>query len=209
MKWGKIICECALCRLSDLSLWSWLPIALGYQDFSSATSHLGCFFMFHKMSDSHQLTRAFAVFSPISCWWWTFVCKIERLFASVVWQEASSPSFTWSFVFLSADDAILRDPADPSSVDGNPANVNGERPEEKKKKLPYPKAVLLIIATEFCERFSFYGMRGGMSAGACILKHSWYFFMENLKLSVKFKKHISPQLFNWGEICLFNFNNFS
>jgi dipeptide/tripeptide permease len=27
-------------------------------------------------------------------------------------------------------------------------------------KLPYPKAVLFIVTTEFCERFSFYGMKG-------------------------------------------------
>ena len=27
------------------------------------------------------------------------------------------------------------------------------------KKYPYPKSVLFIISTEFCERFSFYGMK--------------------------------------------------
>ena len=27
------------------------------------------------------------------------------------------------------------------------------------EKIPYPKSVFLIIATEFCERFSYYGMR--------------------------------------------------
>jgi dipeptide/tripeptide permease len=26
-------------------------------------------------------------------------------------------------------------------------------------KYPYPKAVFFIISTEFCERFSFYGMK--------------------------------------------------
>ena len=27
------------------------------------------------------------------------------------------------------------------------------------KKYPYPKSILFIISTEFCERFSFYGMK--------------------------------------------------
>lgn len=27
------------------------------------------------------------------------------------------------------------------------------------KKIPYPKSILFIIGNEFCERFSFYGMR--------------------------------------------------
>ena len=27
------------------------------------------------------------------------------------------------------------------------------------KKYPYPKSVLFIISTEFCERFSYYGMK--------------------------------------------------
>ena len=27
------------------------------------------------------------------------------------------------------------------------------------QKLPYPRAVFFIISTEFCERFSFYGMK--------------------------------------------------
>ena len=27
------------------------------------------------------------------------------------------------------------------------------------KKYPYPKSVFFIISTEFCERFSFYGMK--------------------------------------------------
>jgi len=31
--------------------------------------------------------------------------------------------------------------------------------ESLDEKLPYPKSVFLIIATEFCERFSYYGMR--------------------------------------------------
>jgi dipeptide/tripeptide permease len=27
-------------------------------------------------------------------------------------------------------------------------------------KLPYPKSIPFILTTEFCERFSYYGMRG-------------------------------------------------
>ena len=35
--------------------------------------------------------------------------------------------------------------------------------ESAEVKLPYPKAVLFIITTEFCERFSYYGMKGDLS----------------------------------------------
>ena len=28
------------------------------------------------------------------------------------------------------------------------------------EKLPYPKSIPFILTTEFCERFSYYGMRG-------------------------------------------------
>ena len=38
-----------------------------------------------------------------------------------------------------------------------------DKESQEMKKLPYPKAVLLIIATEFCERFSFVGMKGETS----------------------------------------------
>ena len=31
--------------------------------------------------------------------------------------------------------------------------------EKKKKKLPFPKSIAFIISNEFCERFSYYGMR--------------------------------------------------
>ena len=37
--------------------------------------------------------------------------------------------------------------------------TKNETNEEDKKKYPYPKSVFLIISTEFCERFSFYGMK--------------------------------------------------
>ncbi|CAG7733755.1 unnamed protein product [Allacma fusca] len=32
--------------------------------------------------------------------------------------------------------------------------------ETTAKKIPYPKSVFFILANEFCERFSFYGMKG-------------------------------------------------
>ena len=28
------------------------------------------------------------------------------------------------------------------------------------EKIPYPKSIPFILTTEFCERFSYYGMRG-------------------------------------------------
>ncbi|KAF7274005.1 hypothetical protein GWI33_013306, partial [Rhynchophorus ferrugineus] len=31
--------------------------------------------------------------------------------------------------------------------------------EKQVKKLPYPKSVFFIVSNEFCERFSYYGMR--------------------------------------------------
>ena len=31
--------------------------------------------------------------------------------------------------------------------------------KEKHPKYPYPKSVFFIISTEFCERFSYYGMK--------------------------------------------------
>ena len=31
--------------------------------------------------------------------------------------------------------------------------------EEKKKNLKFPKSIAFIISNEFCERFSYYGMR--------------------------------------------------
>ena len=34
---------------------------------------------------------------------------------------------------------------------------------EEKKTLPYPKSVFFIISTEFCERFSFYGMKSKLA----------------------------------------------
>lgn len=32
------------------------------------------------------------------------------------------------------------------------------------KEFPYPKRIILILGTEFCERFNFYGMRSNCSS---------------------------------------------
>ena len=37
-------------------------------------------------------------------------------------------------------------------------NANTDLEYVKEKKYPYPKSILFIISTEFCERFSFHGM---------------------------------------------------
>ncbi|CAB0011739.1 unnamed protein product [Nesidiocoris tenuis] len=40
------------------------------------------------------------------------------------------------------------------------SQTNGKTPEEEPlEKIPYPKSVFFIIGNEFCERFSYYGMR--------------------------------------------------
>ena len=44
-----------------------------------------------------------------------------------------------------------------SIAETNEEKIKNE--EDPKKKYPYPKSVFLIISTEFCERFSFYGMK--------------------------------------------------
>ena len=41
----------------------------------------------------------------------------------------------------------------------------------KKPPIPYPKSVIFIIGNEFCERFSFYGMRSNFN-----------FFFHDLKI---------------------------
>ena len=46
---------------------------------------------------------------------------------------------------------------DISSSKENEDAVNIEGKDDK--KYPYPKSVLFIISTEFCERFSYYGMK--------------------------------------------------
>ena len=45
---------------------------------------------------------------------------------------------------------------------------------QKEEKIPYPKSVLLIIATEFCERFSYFGMRTVLSLYFKFLKFFKY-----------------------------------
>ncbi|XP_056636577.1 peptide transporter family 1-like isoform X3 [Diorhabda sublineata] len=47
-------------------------------------------------------------------------------------------------------------------MEENNGTENGYSPyntEEYKEKLPYPKSVFFIVSNEFCERFSYYGMR--------------------------------------------------
>ena len=46
---------------------------------------------------------------------------------------------------------------DISSSKEHEDSVNIEGKDDK--KYPYPKSVLFIISTEFCERFSYYGMK--------------------------------------------------
>lgn len=42
----------------------------------------------------------------------------------------------------------------------NPPDTDIDEDDDvKKPPLPYPKSVIFIIGNEFCERFSFYGMR--------------------------------------------------
>ena len=41
----------------------------------------------------------------------------------------------------------------------SPAKAGRDNESQAEEKIPYPKSVFLIIATEFCERFSYYGMR--------------------------------------------------
>jgi hypothetical protein len=47
-----------------------------------------------------------------------------------------------------------------------------EKPRDEETaavKFPYPKAVFFIISTEFCERFSFYGMKSKSCGQRAIL----------------------------------------
>lgn len=49
----------------------------------------------------------------------------------------------------------------PSEVESGSPSMSSQSDDEEKpmKKIPYPKAIPFILSTEFCERFSFYGMR--------------------------------------------------
>ncbi|GLV45692.1 uncharacterized protein CBL_02712 [Carabus blaptoides fortunei] len=60
--------------------------------------------------------------------------------------------------------------------------------EQQDEKIPYPKSVFFIVSNEFCERFSFYGMRtilslylknvlGYPEAGAKVLYHTFIMFV--------------------------------
>ena len=42
---------------------------------------------------------------------------------------------------------------------GTPEKEKEAGGDGEQKKYPYPKSVFFIISTEFCERFSFYGMK--------------------------------------------------
>ena len=41
----------------------------------------------------------------------------------------------------------------------SPSQKDDDPESEGEKKYPYPKSILLIVTTEFCERYSFYGMK--------------------------------------------------
>merc|ERR1711944_64104 len=43
---------------------------------------------------------------------------------------------------------------------------------QKPAKIPYPKQVFFVVGNEFCERFSFYGMKAVL---ALYLKHKLHF----------------------------------
>merc|ERR1712223_1896399 len=45
----------------------------------------------------------------------------------------------------------------------NDTNAGGEGGEAGQKRLPYPKSIGFIVGNEFCERFSFYGMKSILS----------------------------------------------
>lgn len=55
-------------------------------------------------------------------------------------------------------------------------NEIGEKIEQSTHRIKYPKVVLLIILSELCERFSFYGLRAIL----------YIFFTEFLCLSSNF-----------------------
>ena len=55
------------------------------------------------------------------------------------------------------DEKLNASEPDISSSKDHEDAVNIEGKDDK--KYPYPKSVLFIISTEFCERFSYYGMK--------------------------------------------------
>jgi solute carrier family 15 oligopeptide transporter 1 len=50
-------------------------------------------------------------------------------------------------------------PSDKDKEDVKKTRVDSDVESEDDKKYPYPKSVFFIISTEFCERFSYYGMK--------------------------------------------------
>ena len=69
------------------------------------------------------------------------------------------------------------------------------------KKYPYPKSVFFIISTEFCERFSFYGMKSKYLIVAALSMRvikkflSWFWIDRKIKskILVSIPKIISRQ----------------
>ncbi|CAL8070267.1 unnamed protein product [Orchesella dallaii] len=55
------------------------------------------------------------------------------------------------------------EPAEKSHFDFDSQKGYGAAELESDKKLPYPKSVFFIITNEFCERFSYYGMKAVLS----------------------------------------------
>ena len=53
---------------------------------------------------------------------------------------------------------VKNDP-DKDSSTSQKTRSDSDVENEKEKKYPYPKSVFFIISTEFCERFSYYGMK--------------------------------------------------
>ena len=53
---------------------------------------------------------------------------------------------------------VKNDPDKGASV-SHKTRSDSDVENEKEKKYPYPKSVFFIISTEFCERFSYYGMK--------------------------------------------------
>ena len=59
-----------------------------------------------------------------------------------------------------------RDKNNQDSMAGEQRRESDDAPDSESpgsRKLPYPKSVFFIISTEFCERYSFYGMRSILS----------------------------------------------
>ena len=53
---------------------------------------------------------------------------------------------------------MIGEDASHEDVEGNERKSENKH-EKHGKKYPYPKSVPFIVSTEFCERFSYYGMK--------------------------------------------------